>query len=57
MTTVETMENKVSSYLHRWLELPCSLSSTALYGKRNKLQLLISNFEEELKVCGEHRKA
>lgn len=44
------MERKVSNYLRRWLELPKSLSSIALYGHHNKLQLPFKCLEEEFKV-------
>lgn len=37
ISTVETLERKVSSHLGKWLGLPKSLSSTALYGNSNKL--------------------
>lgn len=35
ITTVESLERKVSSHLRRWLGLPKSLSSIALYGCNN----------------------
>lgn len=41
---------EVSSYLRRWLGLPRSLSSCALYGKRNKRQLPFSSLKEEFRV-------
>ena len=50
LSTVETLERKVSSYLRRWLGLPRSLSSIALYGHNNKLQLPFKSLEEEFKV-------
>ncbi|XP_051969484.1 LOW QUALITY PROTEIN: uncharacterized protein LOC127634119 [Xyrauchen texanus] len=50
ISTVETLERKVSSHLRRWLGLPKSLSSIALYGHRNKLQLPLKSLEEEFKV-------
>ena len=50
-STAETMERKVSSNLRRWLGLPHSLSSCALYGKRNKLQLPFSSLDEEFRVA------
>jgi len=43
---VETLKRKKSSYLCRWL----GLSSVALYGRSNKLQLPISSFDEEFRV-------
>ena len=50
ITTVETLERRVSSYLRRWLGLPRSLSSLALYGNTNKLHLPFKSLEEEFKV-------
>ncbi|XP_051928401.1 uncharacterized protein LOC127604984 [Hippocampus zosterae] len=50
ISTVETLERKVSSHLRRWLGLPKSLSSIALYGNSNKLQLPFKSLEEEFKV-------
>ena len=32
MTTIIAIEKKINSYLRRWLGLPQSLSSIALYG-------------------------
>lgn len=39
ITSVETMQRRISGYLCRCLSLPRSLSSAALYGKSNILQL------------------
>lgn len=50
ISTVETLERKVSSHLRRWLGLPKSLSCIALYGHRNKLQLPLKSLQEEFKV-------
>lgn len=50
ITSVELMERKVSSYLRRWLGLPRSLSTTALYGANNTLQLPFSSITEEFMV-------
>ncbi len=50
ISTVDTLERKVSSHLRKWLGLPKSLSSIALYGHRNKLQLPLKSLEEEFKV-------
>ena len=50
ISTVETLERRVSNHLRRWLGLPRSLSSTALYGNTNKLQLPFKSLEEEFKV-------
>ncbi|XP_048863711.1 uncharacterized protein LOC125738598 [Brienomyrus brachyistius] len=50
MSTVETLERKISSFLRRWLGLPRSLTSAALYSRSNKLQLPFSSLEEEFRV-------
>ncbi|XP_053183947.1 LOW QUALITY PROTEIN: uncharacterized protein LOC128367182 [Scomber japonicus] len=50
MSIVETLERKISCYLRRWLGLPRSLTSAALYGRSNKLQLPINSLEEEIRV-------
>lgn len=50
VTTVEGVERKISQYLRRWLGLPRSLSSIALFGHSNKLQLPFSSVAEEFKV-------
>lgn len=50
MLTVEILERKINCYLQRWLGLPRSLTSAALYGKSNKLQLSISCLRKEFKV-------
>ncbi|XP_060938981.1 uncharacterized protein LOC133018922 [Limanda limanda] len=50
ISTVETLERKVSKHLRRWLGLPRSLSSIALYGNTNKLRLPFKSLEEEFKV-------
>ncbi|XP_076860736.1 uncharacterized protein LOC143513938 [Brachyhypopomus gauderio] len=49
-TMVEGFERNISQYLRRWLGLPKSLSSIALYGNSNKLQLPFSGLVEEFKV-------
>ncbi len=54
MTVVEGFEQKVSSYLRRWLGLPRSLSNIGLYGNTNKLRLLFSSVREELIVAQAH---
>ena len=48
--TLEGMERKISSYLRRWLSLPKSLSSTALYGTTNAIQLTLRGLKEEFVV-------
>ncbi|XP_075304756.1 retrovirus-related Pol polyprotein from type-1 retrotransposable element R2 [Odontesthes bonariensis] len=50
ITTVECFERKVSSFLRKWLGLPRSLSSIALYGRNNKLKLPFSSLTEEFMV-------
>lgn len=50
ISTVETLERKVSSCLRRWLGLPRSLSNIALYGNTTMLQLPLKSLEEEFKV-------
>ncbi|XP_061101211.1 uncharacterized protein LOC133130563 [Conger conger] len=50
ISAVETLERKVSKHLRRWLGLPKSLSSIALYGRNNKQQLPFRSLEEEFKV-------
>ncbi|XP_028292553.1 uncharacterized protein LOC114455485 [Gouania willdenowi] len=50
ISTVEGFEMRVSRFLRRWLGLPRSLSSIALYGKSNKLKLPMSSLSEEFMV-------
>ena len=50
ITTVGTLERTISNSWRRWLGLPRCLSSAALYGKSNTLQLPFSSLEEEFKV-------
>lgn len=50
ISTVEGLERRISSHLRRWLGLPKSLSSIALYGNTNRLTLPISSLCEEFKV-------
>ncbi|KAK1785897.1 hypothetical protein P4O66_003130 [Electrophorus voltai] len=51
LTTVESLERKISSFLRKWLGLPWSLTSAALYGTSNILQLSFSGLTEEFKVA------
>ncbi|XP_053176235.1 uncharacterized protein LOC128359949 [Scomber japonicus] len=51
MSTVEGFERRVSSHLRRWLGLPRSLSSLALYGNNNKLNLPVKGLTEEFMVA------
>ncbi|XP_073720025.1 uncharacterized protein [Misgurnus anguillicaudatus] len=50
ITTISELERRVSRFLRRWLGLPRSLSSIALYGNTCKLQLPLKSIEEEFKV-------
>ena len=50
ITTVEGMERKISGYLRRWLGLPNSLSSAALYGITNAIQLPFRGLKEDFVV-------
>ncbi|XP_076844394.1 uncharacterized protein LOC143489330 [Brachyhypopomus gauderio] len=50
MSMVEMLERNISQFLRRWLGLPRSLSSIALYGHSTMLQLPISGIVEEFKV-------
>ena len=50
MTIVEAMERKINRCLRRWLALPRSLSSAALYGTLNVLQLPFKGLAEEFVV-------
>ncbi len=51
VNTVENFGRKISSFLRRWLGLPRSFSSIALYGHNTKLQLPLSSVTEEFKVA------
>ena len=50
MTIVEAMERRVNNYLRRWLGFLRSLSSAALYGSSNALQLPFKGLMEEFVV-------
>ena len=50
ITTVEGMERKISGYFRRWLGLPKSLSSAALYGATIAIQLPFRSLKEEFVV-------
>ncbi|KAL3991499.1 leucine-rich repeat-containing protein 16 [Sarotherodon galilaeus] len=50
ISTVEGFEMRISRFLRRWLGLPRSLSSIALYGHNNKLKLPFSSLSEEFMV-------
>lgn len=49
-STVEALEKSISQFLRKWLGLPSSLSSIALYGHSTKLHLPLSGLNEEYKV-------
>ncbi|KAL3976498.1 mitochondrial import inner membrane translocase subunit TIM8 [Sarotherodon galilaeus] len=51
ITTVESLERKISGFLRKWLGLPRSLTSAALYGASNSLQLPFSGLTGEFKVA------
>lgn len=50
VTSVEAMERKICGYLRRWLGLQLRISSAALYGRDNILQLPFKSITEEFKV-------
>ena len=50
ITAVESLEKTISQFLRRWLGLPRSLSSIALYSKATKVQLPLSSVVEEFKI-------
>ena len=50
ISTVESLESKISRSIRKWLGLPRSLSNTSLYGKTNPIQLPVKGTVEELKV-------
>ena len=50
MSAVEQLERRINSFLRRWLGLPRCLSSTALYGTSNALQLPFKGLVEEFIV-------
>ena len=50
-SSVEQLEKRINSRLHRWLGLPKCLSSAALYGESNALQLQFKSIVEEYKVA------
>lgn len=51
MSTVESLGRKITSFLRKWLGFPHCLSSAALYGTSNTLQLPFSSLTEEFKVA------
>lgn len=51
LTAMKIFNKRVSLYLHSWLCLPQSLSSTALYGNQTKLRISLSSLKEECMVA------
>ncbi|KAL7837479.1 hypothetical protein SRHO_G00271900 [Serrasalmus rhombeus] len=51
LTTTEPLERKISGFLCKWLGLPGSLNSAALYGTNNTLHLPFSSITEEFMVA------
>lgn len=51
LSTVEGFARRISCHLWRWLRLPRSLSSIALYRSTKKLLLSINSITEEFKVA------
>ena len=54
LTTIERLKGKVSTFLRKWLSLPKSISSIALYNKGCVLHLPITFIVEEYKVSNVH---
>lgn len=50
MTSVESLEKLITRRLRRWLGVPKCLSTAALYGRINALQLPFNSLVEEFKV-------
>ncbi|XP_061778568.1 uncharacterized protein LOC133569990 [Nerophis ophidion] len=50
VSTVESLERKLNTYLRRWLGVPRSFCSIGLYSTGSKLQLPITSVVEEYKV-------
>lgn len=50
MTSVESLEKVITRRLRRWLGVPKCLSTAALYGRSNVLQLPFNSLVEEFKV-------
>lgn len=50
ISTVEGFEMRISRFLHRWLGLPQSMSSIALYGHNNKQKFPFSSLSEKFMV-------
>lgn len=50
VSTVERMEAKINKFTRKWLGVPPSLTSVALYGKNTKLRLPFKSLVEEYKA-------
>jgi len=50
LTTVESLERRISSYLRRWLGVPRSFSNVGLYSSGSRMQLPITALTEEFKA-------
>ena len=51
LSMVETIERKINSSTRKWLGLPPSLTSVALYSRSSKLRLPLRAITEEYKVA------
>ena len=51
LTTVEWLQQKITSYLKKWLKLPKSLSNHCFYSKTTKLRLPYSSLIEDFKAA------
>ncbi|XP_066263250.1 uncharacterized protein [Branchiostoma lanceolatum] len=51
LTTIETVERKISKQLRKWVDLPPSLSKIGLYCRTSRLQFPFTSAVEEFKVC------
>lgn len=50
LTRVERIEQRCSVYIRKWLSLPKTLNSTAIFGRSGQLQLPITSIVEEYKA-------
>ena len=51
LTTVESLQTKITASLKKWLKLPKSLSSACLYSRSTKLKLPYSSLTEDFKAA------
>ena len=56
LTRVERIEQRCSVYIRKWLGLPKTLNSTAIFGRIGQLQLPITSIVEEYKAGGKMNK-